>query len=80
MTPELPVHLRQGRPRYGWVLREEEPKSERAKTIEKFGERANERSGDRRVRGMTPEEVKQWLKHNGINDGVDRRKAERRRR
>jgi hypothetical protein len=90
MTPRLPPGMRRGRPKYGVIppkltpeeerQRYNERKSEREKTIEKFGPIADERRADRRQMSMSPDEVTDWLKRNNINDGVDRRKADRRRR
>lgn len=80
MTPILPIHLRQNRPRYGVLPSKEKPvKSDREKAIEKFGEPVDERRVDRRRMAMTPQEVDQWLKDNGILGG-DRRKGDRRQR
>jgi hypothetical protein len=89
MTPKPPKHLRRGRSKYGVPptpeqqreTQAEKNKSDRLKAIEKFGEKADERVvTDRRQMAMSPDEVEDWLRRNGINDGVDRRKAERRRR
>jgi hypothetical protein len=81
MTPRLPKHLRAGRPRYG-VDPTPEQVSERERILKKHGYQADERKadrrqGDRRKMTMSPDEVEDWLKRNGISSG-DRRKGERR--
>jgi hypothetical protein len=81
MTPRPPKGLRPGRRQYG-VDPTPEQISERAKFIEKFGASADDRekdrrSEDRRKMAMSPDEVENWLKINGIYGG-DRRKAQRR--
>jgi hypothetical protein len=84
MTPQLPEHLRAGRPRYGVPPTPEQQRafSERQRAIEKFGakvddRREDRRSGDRRKMAMSEKEVDDWLRMNGFNGG-DRRKAQRR--
>ena len=68
-------------PRFDRRLKARRAKSEREQLLEKFGPRADERNttGDRRQMAMTPDEVDDWLKRNGITGG-DRRKGDRRRR
>jgi len=82
MTPRPPKHLRFGRPKYG-VDPTPEQLSDREKILRRHGVPADERTADRRKGGdrrqlsMSPEEVEDWLKRNGITGG-DRRKGERR--
>ncbi len=77
MTPNLPRELRQGRPKYGYSPTKTQL-SEREQMLRRHGANADERKSDRRVRSMTPSEVEDWLKQNGISGG-DRRKGDRRR-
>jgi hypothetical protein len=81
MTPTLPEHLKSGRPKYG-VPATQEQLSERERILKRFGEQANEREKerrqkDRRKMSMSPDEVEDWLKRNGISGG-DRRQGQRR--
>jgi hypothetical protein len=81
MTPQLPEHLRTGRPKYG-VPPTSEQISEREKMLRKFGEKVDDRKqdrreGDRRKMAMTPREVDDWLRMNNIPGG-DRRQGQRR--
>lgn len=81
MTPQLPEHLRIGRPKYG-VGPTMEQISEREKLLQKFGAGVDDRVSDRRQQdrrqmSMSPDEVEEWLKRNGISGG-DRRVGQRR--
>jgi hypothetical protein len=81
MTPQLPEHLRAGRPKYGVPMTSEQA-SDREKMLRRFGEKADDRKedrrgGDRRKMAMTPREVDDWLRMNNISGG-DRRQGQRR--
>jgi hypothetical protein len=81
MTPQLPEHLRAGRPKYGVPMTAEQA-SDREKMIQRFGEKADDRrqdrrQSDRRKMTMSPQEVEDWLKMNNIAGG-DRRQGQRR--
>lgn len=81
MTPQLPEHLKAGRPRYGVPMTTEQA-ADREKMLRRFGVRADDRkedrrSAERRKMTMSPQEVENWLKMNGISGG-DRRKGQRR--
>jgi hypothetical protein len=76
MTPELPEHLRAGRPRYG-VRRPPPPREPNVR----FGD-ADPRSGEdrrqaeRRNTALTPEQIEVRMKALGIS--TDRRRRDRR--
>lgn len=81
MTPSLPRDLQYGRPVYGYGPSPKQM-TDREKILAKFGDRADDRQQerrqvDRRQISMSPQEVEDWMRMNGIVGG-DRRKGQRR--